>query len=634
MIDERTQSLAKEFRNSIATGEPYEGHLETDERIIARVTDGIYREPWSALRELVSNAYDADAKLVTVNTDYPSFTEIRISDDGIGMSPEAVAHLVTHIGGSSKRTPTGKDLGVVHPSDSTRSPSGRPLIGKIGIGLFAVAQLTNHFQIITQRKGDAKRTSATIRLNTYSENKLANADDGVSFDSGTYSIIVEDATEEAKHGTMIVLMNLRPEVRRQLQSAKRWEAVQDQLLEEGAPEFGEIIRPTYHIGKIDSKGAVVLKPSLPWTSDDDGPSRFEKLFAAAGEAAARTRAPANLAHFDNYLQMMWKLSLAAPLRYIHAHPFDMDDASGIWFYKLSNKKGGTTERITLGKNETLRRKFGLQAGERDPKSGFSVVIDGVELHRPIHLPSDLIKRSRIPCPLMFVGSCETKFSGAEEERSGGALAFEAYLYWNSQIVPKENIGVLVRINGAGGGLFDPEFLSYQVSEQTRKKQVTCEIFVSEGLDSALNIDRESFNYSHPHLLYIQQWLHNAFRQLSNRHKSIGKELLDKEKTQISFQETIEREEKAFDVWSRVRGQFDDLPIQRATPSLAVDLPVSVGGADIEWPGDYKALFGPQHNSKVRSVAVVLEAYGLLSELSAVERGKLLRDLMKVLTTDG
>jgi hypothetical protein len=37
--------------------------LQTNEQVIARVTDGIYRQPASALRELISNAYDADVLL-------------------------------------------------------------------------------------------------------------------------------------------------------------------------------------------------------------------------------------------------------------------------------------------------------------------------------------------------------------------------------------------------------------------------------------------------------------------------------------------------------------------------------------------------------------------------------------------
>src|SRR4051812_25568523 len=68
--------------------------LRTDERVIARVTDGIYRQPGSALRELISNAYDADATRVIIKTDAPRFERITVEDDGHGMKLEALAHLL------------------------------------------------------------------------------------------------------------------------------------------------------------------------------------------------------------------------------------------------------------------------------------------------------------------------------------------------------------------------------------------------------------------------------------------------------------------------------------------------------------------------------------------------------------
>jgi hypothetical protein len=67
-------------------------------------------------------------------------------------------------------------------------------------------------------------------------------------------------------------------------------------------------------------------------------------------------------------------------------------------------------------------------------------------------------------------------------------------------------------------------MRYQVSEQTRLRQITCEIFVSEGLDSALNIDRESFNNAHPHAVYITRWLHGALRQLATAQKKAASEV--------------------------------------------------------------------------------------------------------------
>src|ERR1700722_14286095 len=155
-----------------SSSQPIATSLKTDERVIARVTDGIYRQPGSALRELISNAYDADATRVVIKTDAPRFGRISVEDDGHGMSPEALAYLLLHIGGSAKRSDVGSDLGVTSAKDAMKSPNGRRLIGKIGIGLFSVSQLTHAFQIITKVKGDNYRTVATVTLRQYTDEDL------------------------------------------------------------------------------------------------------------------------------------------------------------------------------------------------------------------------------------------------------------------------------------------------------------------------------------------------------------------------------------------------------------------------------------------------------------------------------
>src|SRR4051794_5089420 len=60
--------LAESLRAYAPGDEPIATELRTSERVLARVTDGIYRQPGSALRELISNAYDADALKVVINT--------------------------------------------------------------------------------------------------------------------------------------------------------------------------------------------------------------------------------------------------------------------------------------------------------------------------------------------------------------------------------------------------------------------------------------------------------------------------------------------------------------------------------------------------------------------------------------
>ena len=167
LMANHSTSLAKRIEANPGPSDPVTETLKTSDRVLARITDGIYRQPGSALRELVANAYDADATRVVIQTDRPRFRQITVSDNGRGMTPDVVAYLIENIGGSSKRSSKGEELGVTDSEDRTRSPSGRKLIGRIGIGLFSVSQLTQSFQIVTKVSGERHRTVATVALRTY-----------------------------------------------------------------------------------------------------------------------------------------------------------------------------------------------------------------------------------------------------------------------------------------------------------------------------------------------------------------------------------------------------------------------------------------------------------------------------------
>src|SRR5260221_8409604 len=126
---EATRQLADQIKKTRPGSPPVQTTLKTSERVIRRVTDGIYREPWAALREIISNAYDADATEVVISTDAPRFNRMTIRDNGNGFTAEALASMCVNIGGSPKRTALGADLGVTAEDDPDHSPSGRRLIG-------------------------------------------------------------------------------------------------------------------------------------------------------------------------------------------------------------------------------------------------------------------------------------------------------------------------------------------------------------------------------------------------------------------------------------------------------------------------------------------------------------------------
>ena len=591
------------------------------------MTDGIYREPWSAFRELVSNAYDADATRVSIDTDYPFFEEVKVIDNGNGMSSETLAHLLENIGGSSKRTAAGKDLGTVAKEDPTKSPGGRKLIGKIGIGLFAVAQLTNKFQIISRTKGKKELVSATISIHSYKENELIE-DDAKEHSSGSYFVHSEVDPDVDAHGTTIVLFSILPAVRRKLQSADVWETIAEQVEDDTLGQIEILKPPSYHIGQVGPTKIIAAVPALPWLKKDTPDDKFKKLFEAAIEEKASLREQKDLSHFDNYLEMIWRLSLCAPLPYIGEHPFNIEGAANISFFELSNNPKGAAIPIKVMPDQTIGQAYDLTENKIRNEENFSILIDGVNLKRPVLIDDELHGSKDLEKPMLFVGKAQSVFKGVDETRTGGELSFEAYLYWNSKIVPKESIGALVRINGASGTLFDPEFLSYKVSEQTRKRQITCEIFVQEGLDGAVNIDRESFNSSHPHYLYIQKWLHNAFRQFATRHKKIGREHREAKVANQTDAMVKAKQKHIRAVWEERRGTNYAIP----TPKVVKDeekglFSTMVADTQISWPTNDE--FDVNDFDWETSFATILEAYGVLTNLNPTERASLISDLIKL-----
>lgn len=605
--------LAGRIRTHADSQTPVETNLATSERIIARVTDGIYREPWAAFRELIVNAYDADASYVTIETGQPDFKRMAVRDDGIGMSPDALAYIIQHIGGSAKRTPVGAKLNTTQSNAPDLSPGGRPLIGKIGIGLFAVAQLTQHFQIITKAAGERYRLSATVTLHTHDEEPMQRS--GADYIAGNVKI-VSQRDDVSSHGTSVVLYQLREEVRRTLKSIEMWNAA---LF---PPDLDDAVQkaPQFHIGYSSPAGPQ--EPNLPWKPSDRPHEKFERFFAAIGKNTDRGPKAANLDHLDEYLRLIWKLSLSLPLDYIDGHPFDLDGSDAVQVFTMPSK--GQAKILTLDDTKTIRKHLELRAGQERRQDKFSVTLDGIALRRPIHLPRKIVKPlSRIKTPAILAARQDNPFR-EHEKRAGGSLSFEAYLYWNNQIIPKETAGVLVRIRDASGTLFDPTFLNYQISEQTRLRQITAEIFVHEGLDSAINIDRESFNYSHPHFLFIQKWLHRALRLLANRLKALAAADLDKAKAKLRNDALRHAE----GVWNRRLGKHTDPPFSEFSGDR---LPAEVGGVALEWasPSVLTAKNKPVGVERVAALAAILEAYGVLSGLSLEERGQLIADIVSL-----
>jgi hypothetical protein len=119
--------------------EPSTLPVRVDKSHLITIGERLYAESVELIRELVNNAYDADATEVYVSL---GDDEIRVQDNGLGMDLEGLREYFT-IGTSDKR---------LHP----RSPRfGRPRIGQFGIGKFATLSACERFTVVTRHGGFA-----------------------------------------------------------------------------------------------------------------------------------------------------------------------------------------------------------------------------------------------------------------------------------------------------------------------------------------------------------------------------------------------------------------------------------------------------------------------------------------------
>jgi hypothetical protein len=642
------KKLAEQIIDARQSGEPVETTLKTDDRVIARVTDGIYRQPGSALRELISNAYDADASEIFIDTDAPRFGTIKITDDGVGMSPTVLARLLEHIGGSSKRTAEGSEIGVASDDDPTVSHNKkRKLIGKIGIGLFSVSQLTQRFQIITKVAGDDYRTVASVVMKTYTEDDLKTLQDGAQFESGKVTIWSEPAEDKDAHGTTIILNDLKPQAKDTLRSKDIWATVHESNSEEDG--LGVIAPPSYHIGHVDPETGeqIVDTAVLPWKHDDEPDIKFKKLVDCVWAQIGQSNPNAKLSDlFDSYLHMVWNLGLAAPVPYVEENLFDVTFDHDIESYSISNsQKKGAAQAVPVSQGTTLREVFSLRENSGTADT-FDVYLDGIKLAHPLKFKNLPTTAHALKEPLYFVGKCLQPFNSISKEISGGPLEFEAYLFWTPKIAPREHRGSLIRINGASGTLFDSTFMRYQTAEINRLSQITCEIFVHQGLDGALNIDRESFNFAHPHYVFLARWLHSALKQVANTQKKIAGSyrnttIIKRTDDAIGRLQTLVEKE-----WEVVGNDPDESPPPVLFQPTAKDLltPEPQQGAYVF---DRDSIFiqtekrsSSTSNSankvfeeKLKSIAQLLAAYGVFDNMSKKKQERLLKSIGEIMALE-
>lgn len=251
--------------------------INVSSKILRHISRGIYRSPAGALKELVSNSYDAGAKKVTINTNYPALNKMIITDNGNGMTFEHFKKIIAQIGLSGKEV--GHEVSVVNSSKKTK----RKIIGHYGIGFLAIGQLTSKATIMSKISGTNMGFKAILDFEQFEDipsRTNQNTNNQKKFQIGTCNVeIVEfDSSANKDSFTKIELIEIRPDVKRTI------------------------------LGEDTS----IIFPK----ADDQKPysSNFESIISLIRENEEKRQGKGKILVIDySYEELLWELSVYAPL---------------------------------------------------------------------------------------------------------------------------------------------------------------------------------------------------------------------------------------------------------------------------------------------------------------------------------
>ena len=404
--------------------------INVSAKVIYDISSGMYRSPANALKELISNAFDADAKNVVIRTNRPLYKTITYYDNGEGMSVDDFQWAMSHIGGSRKREGESKLF----------TKKGRPIIGKIGIGILAIAQICKSFTVISTKKGLKTKFEAIVDLKDFEAPevyKLVLGDKDIPIGDYTLTEYKEDV--DAQY-TKFILQEIKEDFKSDLEDER--ENFVDYSRHDGGQQT--IFQST------DSRD---FRAFIDWLQKID----IRKL--------------------KDYWRLLWELALYSPLEYFDDGPV-------------------LHEKVLTKKKKELS------------SYDFTVDVDGFILKKPILLPvdKDIITKD-LDYGIYLIDS-------EKEGIDPNEIKFTGYIYnQRKQIKNTELQGILIRIKNVAIGKYDKSYLNCPISLGPVASFNSGEIYISHGLEAALNIDRNSFKESNRHYKILQKYVYELMSKI-------------------------------------------------------------------------------------------------------------------------
>ena len=194
---------------------------------------------------------------------------------------------------------------------------------------------------------------------------------------------------------------------------------------------------------------------------------------------------------------------------------------------------------------------------------FTVEFDGLILKKPMILPND---KSIVDENYDY----DVYFINEDIIINDKKLRFRGYFYsQKSQIKPVDFQGVIIRIRNVAIGKADKNFMDYPWAEKMYLTWTFGEIYVDEGLEDALNINRNSFTINHPHYMYLRKYIHDLLHD--KIFKRARKRYEEKKIEARVFQEKT-RKEQISNILAKSE-KLQNIEGIKLTPEIDIPLPV-------------------------------------------------------------
>lgn len=216
----------------------------------------LYRNFITVLGEAISNAWDADANNVAIDIDREN-AEMVIIDDGVGMDEEDFDKKFLKIG-FSKRS-----------DGSFATKTGRPYIGRKGIGKLALLSCAKSVSIVTKAK--KSEIVGSVIDNDELDKAIKNDETNEEYELGALNGDDVKLFGDRENGTLIRFRGLKPSIAKSKENIRRAIAMYFRfaLLDQNFKIFlnGEEIT-------LKDLGNLSEKTEFLWRINDDGNDEF------------------------------------------------------------------------------------------------------------------------------------------------------------------------------------------------------------------------------------------------------------------------------------------------------------------------------------------------------------------------